>query len=90
MESLKLKYPIQYGTETISELKFESPKAKHFKKMKIKDDGGMEIEDMLGVASRMTNQLPAVIDELHPEDMMEVVRIVGKSFSSGQTTGQSS
>jgi hypothetical protein len=83
----KLQHPFQFGDRKIEELNFAKPKAKHFKKMKISADGSIDIEVMLDVASRLCGELPAVIDELDPADMMGVVTHVGKSLDLGQPTG---
>ncbi len=78
--TLKLKSPIAFGESQITELIFDKPKAKHFKRMKLNPDMG----DLLEVAARLCNQHGAIIDELSPEDMMEVISLVGKCFENSQ------
>ena len=62
---LKLKEPIEYGQETITEFILEKPKAKHVRKMR--SNPGMD--DVLKVIGKLSNNADSVIDELGMEDM---------------------
>lgn len=80
----KLSEPIQFGSEQITELQFQKPIAKHFKKMKIKQD--LELETILKVAAELTGQPDSVIEMLSPDDMWGVVNLVGELSGNGPKT----
>ena len=84
---LKLLEPVKFGEETIIELVFQKPKAKHFRSMKL---GGATVEagELLTIAGKLSGQLPAMIDELCPADMMAVISVAGKSLEDGPATGK--
>jgi hypothetical protein len=81
--TIKLKVPIRFGTENISELTFVDPKAKHFRDLPLEPKVG----DLLDVASKLTGQPPSVLGELDPADLGEVLSHVGKSVEGGLATG---
>ena len=80
---VKLKVPIEQGTEKIHELVLRRPKARDFR--------GLPMEPSLGhvldLAGDLSGQAPSVIDELDVEDMMEVVGVLEKFMPGGQETG---
>lgn len=61
----KLKEPIQWGSEEITEFVLDKPKAKHIRKMPAKP--GMDA--VLNIIGKLANQSNSVIDELGLEDM---------------------
>jgi hypothetical protein len=83
METLKLKEPVQQGSEIISELKFRAPKAKDFRRLPSNPQTG----DILDLAGRLCGQPPSMIDELGMEDMKAVLEVVGNFMEPGQQTG---
>jgi len=80
---IKLTTPIQYGTETISELELRPPKAKDMRGLPLK----MGMDDMLTLASRCTAQPPSVIDELSFDDVTAVMEAIGNFIGRGRKTG---
>lgn len=80
---IKLKEPIQYGSETISELELRAPKAKDMRGMPLQ----MDMDAMLTLASRCTAQPPSVIDELSFDDLTAVMGAIGDFLGRGPLTG---
>lgn len=81
---LKLKEPIQQGSEQIAELTIREPKAKDLRKLPATPNTG----DILDLAGRLCGQPPSVIDELSMADTAEVLDIVGNFMELGQKTGK--
>jgi len=74
---LELKYPVNLGSEIISELKFEPRlQAKHLRGLTINSDGGLNIDQMTPIIGRMTNQPNKVIGELDFSDYTKAINIV--------------
>lgn len=65
--------PIQVGEETVSELKFKKPKAKHLRGL---DLGKMNVDDFLKLASNLTAEPPSTLDELSFKDLAEVTGVM--------------
>jgi hypothetical protein len=84
MITLKLKHPIAFGSEMISELTFREPKARDMRMMPMKATTG----DILDLAARLSGQLPSTIGDLCIADFQQVVETVGEFFTDGQTTGE--
>lgn len=80
---IKLATPIQYGTETITELELRAPKAKDMRGMPV----SMGMDDMLTLASRCSAQPPSVIDELSFDDLTAVMEVIGNFIGRGRQTG---
>ena len=80
---VKLREPIQFGSETITELKFKKPKAKHFRKLSTSD--GMDAT--LTLASKLCDQTPSVLDELSVDDMAEVIEVIDGFLPDSLKTG---
>lgn len=80
---LKLKEPVTYGSEIISELKIRKPKAKDIRKLPQNPSTG----DILDLAGRLCGHPPSVIDELSIEDVGDLLEIVGNFMQPGQKTG---
>lgn len=80
---LTLKEPIQFGSETITELEFVKPKAKHLRSLPIEPG----ISDLLDLAGTISGQPKKVIDELSAEDTFEVLEVLNRFLPSGQKTG---
>lgn len=85
--AVKLREPIQFGSELVSELRFRRPKAKDFRRIK---SDGHDFDMILTLAGRLCGQPSQVIDELGLEDMQEVIELVGGFMPSGLATGESS
>lgn len=80
---IKLTTPIQYGTETISELELRAPKAKDMRGLPL----NMDMDSMLMLASRCAAQPPSVIDELEFDDLTAVMEAIGSFLGRGRQTG---
>jgi len=80
---LKLKEPILWGSETISELTIRAPKAKDIRKLPEKPNTG----DIIDLAGRLCGQPPPVMDELSIEDTKAVLQVVGNFMDGGPATG---
>ena len=59
---IKLTEPVTVGSKTVTELRIRPLKAKHLRGIKIGYDG-IDTDVMLDLASKITGELPAVIDE---------------------------
>jgi hypothetical protein len=84
-KELKLKAPIQFGSDKIESLTFREAKAKDFRDMPITP----KIGDLLNVAAKLSGQPPSVIDLLSPGDMTEVLTLMGEFMGPGPATGES-
>ena len=82
MTVLKLHQSIAHGSETVTELVFQTLKAKHIRN--IPKDIGMN--DILNLASTLTGLPPKVIDELSSEDTIRVVEVINGFFQPSQAT----
>jgi hypothetical protein len=82
---VKLKYPVNQGTETINELRFE-------RRLKARDFKGLSqearMDEMLVLAGRLCAQPPSVIEELDAEDMLSVMEVIGDFLPGGLQTGR--
>ena len=86
IKSIKLKYPIQHGSETINELRVEKRlKAKMFKGIPAQD---MLFDHMLVLLGRLTGQPPSIIEELDSEDLFPAVEMVNSFLPGSLTTGE--
>lgn len=84
IKTIPLKYPVEHGQETITELVFmRRPKAKDFKGLPLQ----LGFDEIIKILGRLTAQPPSVIDELDTADLMEAVEVVTDFLPSGQTTG---
>ncbi len=81
--TVKLVEPIQFGSETISELVVRKPKAKDFRRMPGKPGMG----DMLDLLGALTGQPKAVIDELCLADMTAATGVLEVFMPGGRETG---
>jgi len=90
MKTVKLKYPVSFGSETIEELTLK-PSAGAFRgfSQKAGADGSVAYApyDLAVVAMKMAGQPNAVADKLHPADMQTLAQEVLGFLADGQTTG---
>jgi len=84
MTKIKLEEVIQFGSETISELELQKPKAKHFRTLPQEPTTG----DLLDLAGRLCGQPPKVMDELSIGDMKKVLEAVAGFLGAGPETGK--
>lgn len=83
-KELKLKNPVQFGSEKIEALSFREARAKDFRDMPITPKVG----DLLNVAAKLSGQPPSMIDLLSPGDMTEVLTFMGEFMGTGPATGE--
>lgn len=81
---IKLKNPVQHGSETITELELREPKAKDMRGMPLQ----LDWDAMLTLASRCAAQPPSVIGELSFVDLTAVAEALGDFLGSGLPTGK--
>lgn len=85
-KTLKLKDPIQFGSETIDELSFRPMNAGDARKVQRRE--GYEIDYVLKLAGRLCGQPDAALDLLSMDDLAEVAKVVeGFSPTSPPTGG---
>lgn len=82
---IPLDVPIQYGSETITKLTFQRPKAKHFRKLPVEGITLGHIIDMMG---GLCGQPPSVMDELDAEDLSKVEKVFEGFSKTGRKTGE--
>lgn len=73
--TIKLSEPIEWGSEAITEITLQRPRAKHIKNISTKD---VKIADMLAIASKLSGVSASALDELSMDDMHKVVEAVGE------------
>lgn len=83
MKTIKLKSPIQFGSETITQLRLRPPKAKDMRGLPLQ----MNMDSMLTLAGRCAEQPPSVIDELSFEDLQAVMEAITSFLPSSPQIG---
>lgn len=90
MEKYTLKFPVQFGSETVTTLDLK-PSAGAFKgfKQEVDPDGGVVFDPYASalVAVRMSGRPEAFAKELHPADMMALATVAMRFFSDGLEAG---
>lgn len=84
---VKLKYPIEFGTESITELTFRRGRIGDIKGMKLGET--VPTEQLVLVASRLCGKPVAVIEKLEDTDGGEVMAIALDFFAKSLSTGKS-
>lgn len=82
--TVKLKYPIQFGSETITEITIPPIKAKHLRGLKL-DNMGMD--EILGLLGKVTSMPDSQIDELSVVDVMELGEVLTSFLEPSQEIG---
>ncbi len=85
MTKVTLSEPVQFGSEVISVLELQKPKAKHFRTLPQEPTTG----DLLDLAGRLCGQPPKVMDELSIEDMKRVLEAVANFLGGSPAIGKS-
>lgn len=83
---IKLTEPVTVGSKTVTELRIRPLKAKHLRGIKIGYDG-IDSDVMLDLVSKITGELPAVIDELSIEDLAALGEAVSDFLPLGAIMG---
>lgn len=80
-----LQYPIEYGSELISELKLRRAKGKEYRMFQ---SGEPSMDDMLNLLGKLSGQPPSVIDELDGDDLGPLFEALGKCLPSSRKTSR--
>jgi len=83
---IKLTEPVTVGSKTVAELRIRPLKAKHLRGIKFGYDG-IDSDVMLDLVSKITGELPAVIDELSVEDLAALGAAVSDFLPLGALMG---
>lgn len=84
---IKLKKPVQFGTEEITEISLlKEIRSKHLKKLPL-NLKNMAWEHMMVVAQAISDQPMKVFDELSFDDLGEIAGHVGEALGVGEKTG---
>lgn len=82
---ITLQYPVEYGSQTISEVTIERPKAKHMRG--IKDI--QSIDGSLAMIAKVINQPPSFVDELDAADIEQISGVMESFLQPGQSQANS-
>jgi|SRR3990172_6053837 len=80
-----LRYPVEFGTETITELTLRRPKGKDMERLR--DGATPSMADTLDLIGQLSGQPKAVVRELDADDVEEVAKIIQGFRGSGRPTG---
>lgn len=83
-KTITLSEPITIAGKTITQLTVHKPKAKILRGIKFSYDG-IDGDTLLDIAAKLTGELPAVIDELGAEDIMNLVNAASDFFPQLKT-----
>jgi hypothetical protein len=76
--------PVQYGSETITELRLIKPRAKHIRNFGTNQTVG----DMLDLVGKLARQPKSFIDELSASDALKLSELVGSFLQGSARTGE--
>lgn len=85
---VKLQYPIQYGSEEITELRTE-------RRLRAADLRGitfgenMSADDVMNLVSRLFGQPLSAVKQLDASDLLAAGRVIDSFFKNGPETGES-
>ena len=80
----KLRYPVRFGSDTVSELEVRRPKGKDLRfAMGQKNDA----DGAFSLFARLTGQTPSFFDEMDGEDIQEVTKIIEGFLGNTRKTG---
>lgn len=86
--TVSLTYPIEWATDQgkseVKEVEFRRPKGKDIKGLG-KD---VTFEDLMRIASKISEFSPRFFDELDAVDCMKISEVIGDFLDSGQETGR--
>lgn len=83
--TLKLRTPIEFGSQTIEELTFRPGRLEDMKGLSIR--AALAIDDVITIACRLSGQPTAVIGKLGAADAGEVIAIATDFYAACLTTG---
>ncbi len=85
MVKLKLRYPVEFNGETISEIELKRPKGKHLKVL----PANPTTKDLLVLAAKLSGYPTQVFDEMDAVDVIAVSEAIANFLERGQETGDS-
>lgn len=77
-----LEYPVQIGSELISEITLKRPKGKLMRKMR-DISKGMSGDDLMDLIAALAGLAPSVVDEFDFDDLEAIGKII-ENFSSSK------
>lgn len=80
----KLKYPLEWGQETINEIEFRRPKGEYL--MDLGKD--VKMGQLLALASKCSGQPISIFKEMDGVDALKCCEVIGDFLDSGQKTGE--
>lgn len=83
-KTITLAEPVEWGEDTITEVRLRKPKGKHFKKLPVDPK---TFGDIFPFVAAISDQPPAVLDELGTEDILEVMDAVADFIPGGLEIG---
>ncbi len=83
----KLKTPIKYGEETVTELEFNKPKAGALRDMRLNLE---TMGEVLNLAQKCSDKAKVFFDNLEIEDVMGIAEIIAGFFGKSLQTGEKS
>lgn len=84
-KTYKLKEPIEWGSETVTQLEFKKPTIGDIKFMKLSEP---TLDDILKLASKLSGHSQQLIDRLSIQDGMEVADLLGNYLNPSPATGK--
>lgn len=84
--TVKLNYPIQFGDELVTELKFT--RRVRFADMADAPAGSMSMSDMARIIGRLAGQDRQVVMRLEGDDIARVMEAATPFLGNGRTTGE--
>jgi hypothetical protein len=83
--TVKLRKPIQFGSQVIEELTFRPVTAKDLRRLPVLD--GFSMDTVLVLAGRLSGQPDPVIDKLTGADLAEVIDLVTGFMPASRPAG---
>lgn len=78
---LKLKHPIQFGSEEIKIINYRRPRAKDMRGINMNN---LDFGSVLDIFAKMSDQPPPAIDEMDAEDAIKAVEVFSSFLGVGQ------
>lgn len=83
--TVKLLYPIKWGDEEkVTEVTLKRPKGKHIKRI----GRDVNIDELLKIASKISEYTPAFFDELDAVDCLKITEVIGDFLDTGPAIGK--
>lgn len=81
--TIKLKYPIDFDSQTYTEITLKRPKGKHLKDV----SAAPKMADLQRIAVRLTGYSNRLFEEMDAVDYMAVITAIGDFLADGRETG---